>query len=269
MKNKLRLDKYLAENKYSKSREQARREIISGWVKINQETVHNPAHNITGNEKIEIKRPGGLYVSRGGGKLAFALKNFKIDVLDKIIADLGASTGGFTDCLLKNGAKKVYAIDVGYGQLDFLLRNDKRVIVKERTNARKLSLNLFNDNIDFITADLSFVSFLKVYKDIKNLFPDCEGIVLIKPQFEADSNEHKKGVVTKKECHIDILSRIFFSLADMGMKIKDVTYSPLKGPKGNIEFLVYFSINNEPIESKNLTIIVNEVVEKAHQALNK
>lgn len=271
MSKKIRLDKYLADNNLSDSREKAKREIISGWIKVNNETVRNPAKMIIGDENISIERPKGLFVSRGGYKLSFAVDKFKIKLNDLVAVDLGASTGGFTDCLLKNGAKKVYAIDVGYGQLDYSLRNDDRVVVKERTNARNLTSNEFKETINIITADLSFISFAKVYVNIKKIFVNVDGIVLLKPQFEAESSEHKKGIVTKKEKHIEILKRVLTELIQIGIKIKGLTFSPIKGPKGNIEFLLYFNTENKEYlkeEIVELEELISDVVSKAHNELD-
>jgi 23S rRNA (cytidine1920-2'-O)/16S rRNA (cytidine1409-2'-O)-methyltransferase len=261
---KTRLDKYLAQSGLSSSREKAAREIVSGWVKVNGETVHDVAHIVTGSETITVERPGGMFVSRGGEKLARALSFFSIDVNGLVCADLGASTGGFTDCLLKNGASKVYAIDVGYGQLDYGLRTDPRVVVMERTNARALEPSMFAEKISFISADLSFISFTKVYEHIVRVFGDVRGAALIKPQFEADRSEHKKGVVTKAENHIAILNRTLEALSASGICIKGLTHSPIKGPKGNIEFLLYFST----FEDGAVPVDVPSVVQNAHNELS-
>lgn len=262
--DKKRLDKFLADAGLSGSREKAQREIVSGWVKVNGETIREVSHNVFGNETVTVERPGGLFVSRGGEKLARALSVFAIDVKNCVCVDLGASTGGFTDCLLKNGAAHVYAVDVGYGQLDYALRSDSRVTVLERTNARNLSSGMFERKIDFISADLSFVSFVKVYRDMKNIFPGADGVALIKPQFEAEKSEHKKGVVTKPEIHREILERTLSALQAEGMNIHGLTYSPVKGPKGNIEFLLYFSGTKMQMNIFD----VGAVVEEAHRELS-
>jgi 23S rRNA (cytidine1920-2'-O)/16S rRNA (cytidine1409-2'-O)-methyltransferase len=261
---KKRLDKQLVEAGLSASREKARREIISGWVKVNGETIRDVSHNVNGNEEFAVERPGGLFVSRGGEKLARALKYFAIDVRNKICADLGASTGGFTDCLLKAGAAKVYAVDVGYGQLDYSLRTDPRVAVMERLNARALEPSMFGGEVNFLTADLSFVSFVKVYDAIVPVFGAVEGVALIKPQFEADKSEHKKGVVVKRENHAAILLRTCEALTEKGMSIKGLTHSPIKGPKGNIEFLLYFATFKDSFPFPDIESIVGA----AHDELN-
>lgn len=264
MSDKERLDKHMADSGVSDSREKAKREILSGWVKVNGETVRDPSRMISASSDITVERPGGLYVSRGGDKLARAISFFTIDVHDMVCVDLGASTGGFTDCLLKNGASKVYAIDVGYGQLDYSLRNDSRVVVMERMNARMLAPEMFSDHISFVSADMSFISFAKVYPTVADLFHDAYGVALIKPQFEADKSEHKKGVVVRAENHVAILTRTIETLISQGISVKGLTYSPIKGPKGNIEFLLYFSSDG----SGSVEYDIPSIVHDAHEALS-
>ncbi|MGL4370838.1 MAG: TlyA family RNA methyltransferase, partial [Spirochaetota bacterium] len=157
------------------------------------------------------------------------------------------STGGFTDCMLSRGAVKVFAVDVGYGQLDYRLRSDARVIVMERTNARNVTRDMFSDHVTFVSSDLSFISFTKVYPAIRASFAPVEGVVLLKPQFEAESGEHKKGVVTHREDHCAILDRTIRSLIGQGMTVRGLTFSPITGPKGNIEFLLYYSTDPSDI----------------------
>lgn len=243
MNIKTRLDVYLAEHKISDSREKAKKEIIAGWVKVDGETVRVPSRTVTGKEIIIVQRPGGIFVSRGGEKLEKALVAFNIDVKGKTILDLGSSTGGFTDCLLRKDAKKVYAVDVGYGQLDYRLRQDTRVVVMERTNARKLTKDSFQNDIDFITADLSFISIVKVASHLVKIFCNVDSVFLIKPQFEAEYGQHKKGVVRNKSSHIAILRKVIHALSERSVTVHNLTYSPIKGPKGNIEFLCYCTIN--------------------------
>ncbi len=266
---KIRLDIYLAQNNLSTSREKAKAEIISGWVTVNDETIREPKKQITGTEKIIVKRPGGSYVSRGGEKLAHAITQFNLTVKDQICADLGASTGGFTDCLLKNGAKKVYAVDVGYGQLDYKLRNDLRVIVYERTHVNNLTEDAFNEPVKIITVDVSFISILKIIESMRKLFQDAMAVILIKPQFEAERSEHKKGVVRKQENHNIILSRVLHGLIENDIQLHDICHSPIKGPAGNIEFLLLCSFNGEGTISKDeLDATINTAVELAYKTLN-
>ncbi len=263
----IRLADYLVSEGISVNTEKARNEIIAGWVKIDGETVRIPSKRIKGDEIVSKKRPGPEYASRGGEKLKHALDYFNISVEDKIIADLGSSTGGFTDCLLQYGAKKVYAIDVGYGIIDYKLREDDRVVVKERKNVKDLTTSEFDDRIEFITADLSFISIVRVFDKIKELFFPAEGIVLIKPQFESRQNEHNKGVVENRANHKKILDRVINSLLDKDIFFKGLHFSPLKGPAGNIEFLLYFSIGviNTNKSRKDIEKIIDTVLDEAYR----
>lgn len=266
---KIRLDAFLAEKGLSQSREKGRREIIAGWVKVNGETFRDPSKKINGDEDVSVERPGGLFVSRGGDKLKKALDYFCIELSGKTALDLGASTGGFTDCMLKNGALKVYAVDVGYNQLDYSLRTDSRVVVMEKTHAKDINPSMFSDRIDFFTADLSFISILKVLPAVAALFSRIEGVVLLKPQFEAESSQQKKGVVRSAEYHIEILNRVISGIIDAGFTPYGITFSPVKGPAGNIEFLVYLKRgydDDSPVRMMNESSI-DEVVKSAHNEL--
>lgn len=263
--SKTRLDLYLAQSGKSRSREKAKREILAGWVRVNGETIRDPAKTVYGNEEITVKRPGGIYVSRGGDKLQRAMMFFNIDLTDAVAVDLGASTGGFTDCMLRAGARAVYAVDVGYGQLDYSLRKDERVIVMERTHVRDLTADCFKHTVDFVTADLSFISIVKVFDKIKLLFSGSEGVILIKPQFEAGPGEHKKGVVRDRSIHIDILASVIERLMEKGLVMKGLTGSPIKGPAGNIEFLLYYSFNAEERVGADVGSIITEAVHGAHR----
>jgi 23S rRNA (cytidine1920-2'-O)/16S rRNA (cytidine1409-2'-O)-methyltransferase len=169
--------------------------------------------------------------------------------------------------MLKAGADLVYSVDVGYGQLDYSLRNDSRVVVMERRNARSLEKPDFDHWIDFVTADLSFISVLKIYGTIKELFPHARGIILIKPQFEAEKGEQKKGVVREKSAHVSILTRTVSSLREMGMGYRGLTFSPVKGPAGNIEFLLYFDNSGNSPDERIIMKEIDEVVESAHDEL--
>jgi len=268
---KLRLDHFLAEHGLSRSIEQAGKEIISGWVKVNGETLRDPSKKISGDERITIERPGGAFVSRGGDKLLHALKEFSIDLNGLVALDLGASTGGFTDCMLKSGAAKVYALDVGYNQLDYSLRIDPRVVVMEKIHAKEIKREMFPDNIDFFTADLSFISILKILPAVYNTFEKISGVTLVKPQFEADSSQHQKGVVRNREDHIEILNRVASGIISTGFDIDGITYSPVKGPAGNIEFLFLLKKRGAIMGNntdKNLLIRrIAYIVETAHNDL--
>jgi len=265
-----RLDQYLADEGLSESCEQAKKEIMTGWVKVNGETIRKPAHTIKKNSIITVERPGGLYVSRGGEKLHKALETFNIIAKNKTCVDLGASTGGFTDCLLKHGAHKVYAIDVGYGQLDFSLRNNDRVIVMERTHVNDLKSKDFSEKIDLVVADLSFISLSRIYDQIKRLFKDAEVLLLLKPQFEAQSGEHEKGVVRNIEHHKIIVQRTIEDLGARGLTFNAIDFSPIKGPAGNIEFLLYGILGDEAKTIKEGDLVkIEEIVESAHSSLNE
>lgn len=266
-----RLDTFLSENKLSASREKAKREIISGWVKVNGETVREPSRRILGTEDVLVQRPGGLYVSRGGEKLHHALNCFGIDVNKRIAADIGASTGGFTHCLLVHGASLVYAVDVGYGQLDYSLRQNPSVKVMERTHVKNLTGDMFDTIPDLLTADLSFISILKTIDTMRDVFAPVEVVFLIKPQFEAEPEEHKKGVVRKVEHHRAILSRVIESLCGMGVEFRGLCYSPIKGPAGNIEFLFHGYINKTGIPVRyddGIRQSIESVIAAAHRELN-
>ncbi|MBI4654151.1 MAG: TlyA family RNA methyltransferase [Nitrospirae bacterium] len=248
---KIRLDKLLLEKGLIESREKGRALILAGKVFVNGMRVDKAGAIVKDDASIEIlqKMP---YVSRGGLKLEEAVRGFNIDVTDKVAMDVGASTGGFTDCLLKHGAKKVYAIDVGYGQLALELRNDPRVIFLEKTNIRYLDEiiracgssqeieDLIKRNIDIATVDVSFISLLKVIPKIMEFVKeDGEIIALIKPQFEAERRVLKKGVVRDDAKRLEVVENIKSGVNAMGLEVKGVVQSPIKGPKGNIEYFIY------------------------------
>lgn len=266
---KTRLDVYLAQAGLSPTREKAKREIMAGWVKIDGETVSDPARTVAGTEAVTVSRPGGLYVSRGGQKLKFAIDRFGISLAGRTAADLGASTGGFTDCMLREGAVRVYAVDVGYGQLDYSLRTDGRVVVMEKTNARNISRDNFPDRVDFVAADLSFISIVKVFDAIRDVFSPVEGVILVKPQFEAGPGDHKKGVVRRSEAHRAILERVIAALEAKGMVMKGLVHSPVQGPKGNIEFLLYFECGagaaHPHASPEDHGAFIRDIVDRAHE----
>ncbi len=245
MARKKRLDAHLAESNRSESREKARREILAGWVKVNGETIRKPSFMVSGEEQIVIERPKGVYVSRGGEKLEYALVRFQIDLTERVVADLGASTGGFTHCMLSRGAAFVYAVDVGYGQLDYRLRENPCVCVMERTHVKDLAPALFDRKVEFVAADLSFISIVKVFDVISSVFSDADYLFLIKPQFEALPGEHKNGVVKDPKIHLAILIRVLNALSKKGMHLRGICPSSLKGPAGNIEFFVYGNYADE------------------------
>jgi len=238
---KKRLDILLVEKGLCETRAKARGLILAGDVYVDGKRVDKAGHLIDSDAKIEIKSSLPEYVSRGGLKLAHALKEFELDVNDFVCVDIGASTGGFTDCLLKNGAKKVYSIDVGYGQLDWSLRNDKRIVVIEKTNIKDFDLKMLEESIDLVVIDVSFIGLEKVFPKVDGI---CSKhiIALIKPQFQVGREKVGKGGVVRDDSvrqeAIDIVNNAAKSL---GWNLQGVTESPIKGPKGNIEYLAYYS----------------------------
>ena len=244
---KRRLDVYLVEEGYCESREKAKRLIMAGQVLLNGQHA-KPSVLVEEKDEITVKAQE-KYVSRGGYKLEKALSSFHIDVSGLCCGDIGASTGGFTDCLLQNGAKKVYAVDVGYGQLSWRLREDDRVIVMERVNARLLKPDDFPEKMQFITMDVSFISIGLVLPAIKNCCSDDAGmVVLVKPQFEA-GREYvgSHGVVRSEEGHLSALESAVNAAEQCGLVPAAVDFSPIRGPQGNIEFLLYLRPGGNPI----------------------
>ncbi|HHU63182.1 MAG TPA: TlyA family RNA methyltransferase [Clostridiales bacterium] len=266
--NNIRLDIELVNRKLYNSRTSAQRAIMAGLVRVNDVVVDKPGTFIKPEDIIEIKEEAFEYVSRGGLKLEKALKTFNISVRGLLCMDVGASTGGFTDCLLRNGAHKVYAIDVGYGQLAWNLRNHPKVIVMERTNIRYLKREQIPDVIHLCTIDVSFISLKLVLPVVKNfLYSDGKIICLVKPQFEAGRDKvGKKGVVRDKNVHKDILITLVDYCTDIELPAQDLTFSPITGPKGNIEFLLMLSNGKDnPVMVKYDKI--ERVVDESHSVL--
>ncbi|MDP8263435.1 MAG: TlyA family RNA methyltransferase [Candidatus Ancaeobacter aquaticus] len=242
MKIKKRLDQALHERGLVESREKAKRLVIAGKVKVNDCVVDKPSYIISEDDVFAVKE-SEPFVSRGGFKLQKAVEKFSLSVHDKIALDVGASTGGFTDCLLKNGALKVYSVDVGRGQLAWVLRNDERVIVRENINARYLSEKDVPDKVDIATIDVSFISLKKILPSVKKfLKTNAIVIALIKPQFEADRADAKKGVVKDPAVHKKVNDSIIAFAQDIGFDFQGLTVSPITGPAGNIEFLLYLGL---------------------------
>jgi len=237
---KQRIDVLMFERGLAPSREKARAMIMAGEVLVDNQPISKPGASVELNVNIIVKSKP-RFVSRGGEKLAWALETFGINVTNRICADVGASTGGFTDCLLQNGAARVYAIDVGYGQIDYTLRQDSRVIVIERTNARYLEM--LAEPVNFVTVDASFISLKILLPTIKNWLQDSSDLVLlIKPQFEAGREEvGKGGVVRDAKTHKRVLIDVLTALRQMGFNIRGLTTSPIKGPAGNTEFLTWLN----------------------------
>lgn len=266
---KQRLDTLLVEQGLFESREKAKRAIMAGIVYVDNQKSDKAGTLVKEDADILVKGASLKYVSRGGLKLEKAIENFGLNLNDTICMDIGASTGGFTDCMLQNGAIKVFSVDVGYGQLDWKLRNDERVINMERTNIRYVTEEEIGDKLDFASVDVSFISLSLVLPVARKLLKDDgEIIFLIKPQFEAGrENVKKNGVVRDKKVHIDVVKKVLIIASDLGFNLKNLTYSPIKGPKGNIEFLAYCTLAetgtlvNFDEESEN-------VVEFAYRDLN-
>lgn len=269
MAKKERLDKILVEKGFFETKNRAQAAIMAGDVKINGETITKAGWGLElkENTKIEIKTLP--FVSRGGLKLQKAVKEFGIDLNGRICLDAGASTGGFTDCMLQSGAKKVYAVDVGYGQIAWKLRNDPRVKVVERTNIKNCAPDAIyaeNDVLpDFCAMDLSFISITKVLENIRKLMQpeNIEIMALIKPQFEAGREfVGKNGVVRELSTHIEVIrSVIDFARENTGLFVQKLSYSPIKGPAGNIEYLVLLSDAPSEFDSAQ----IERIVEDSHE----
>ena len=246
---KQRLDIYLTEHGYAPSREKAKSIIMSGCVYVDGQKADKAGIELKDTSEVEVRNAHLKYVSRGGLKLEKAVETFPIDLSDKVCMDVGASTGGFTDCMLQNGAKRVYSIDVGYGQLAWQLRQDERVVNLERKNIRYVTEEEVPEKIDFSSIDVSFISLKLVLPVVYNLLSDNGTVVaLIKPQFEAGREKvGKKGVVRNKETHIEVIENVVAFTEEMGFKIYGLTHSPVKGPEGNIEYLMYIGKEGESI----------------------
>lgn len=270
LQEKERIDKLLVKMGFFNSREKAKRAVMAGEVYVDGIIVDKPGTIVDNKSNIHIKGNSLPFVSRGGLKLEKALDVFEISVKGCTVIDIGASTGGFTDCLLKKGAKKVYAVDVGYGQLDWTLRNDPRVVCMERTNARHLKPSDFNIEFDIATVDVSFISLAKILPAVSNLIKNKGSIItLIKPQFEAGRSQvGKRGVVKDSGIHQEVIKKTIMSASENGLFLKDITFSPIKGPKGNIEFLGYFIKSPQKIDYKKLEDRVYQTVISAHNLLN-
>lgn len=240
---KERLDVLLVEQGLAPSRERAKALIMAGQVYVGGQKVDKAGTMVAADAVIGVSGEGLGYVSRGGLKLARALTEFAIDLTGKVMIDVGASTGGFTDCALKNGAAKVYAIDVGYGQLAWSLRTDARVVNFERTNIREVTLEKIGEAADFATVDVAFISLEKVLPVVRALLsPGGEAVVLIKPQFEAGREKvGKRGVVRDPAVHNEVITRIVAAAEKLGFNPVGLTYSPVKGPEGNIEYLLHLT----------------------------
>lgn len=264
---KERIDILLTNRQLVESRERAKKYIMAGLVYVNDERVDKPGTKVPVDSNIVIKGNPIPYVSRGGLKLEKALNTFSLDIKDRVALDIGASTGGFTDCMLQNGVKRVYAIDVGYGQLDWRLQNDQRVIVKDRTNIRYLEKEDIGELANLVSIDVSFISLKLVLPKVKELTTeDVDIIALIKPQFEAGRDKvGKKGVVRDIKIHKEVIKDIYNFCSTIGLYFAGLTYSPVKGAEGNREYLAH-------IVKKNTTDFcideqIDSVVNESHREL--
>lgn len=266
---KKRLDVLLVEKGFFESREKAKAVIMSGCVYVNNQKADKAGASFDESLPIEVRGGNDRYVSRGGYKLEKAMQVFPITLDGKITMDIGASTGGFTDCMLQNGAEKVYAVDVGYGQLAWKLRTDPRVINLERTNMRYVTEEEVPDKIDFFSADVAFISLKLILPAARAICADnATAVCLIKPQFEAGrENVGKNGVVRDKNVHIAVVNDIIDYCLGNGFSVRGLCYSPIKGPQGNIEYLIYIERSDSPENRLNTT--AKEVVEASHEALDK
>lgn len=267
---KERLDVLLVKKNLAPSREKAKALIMSGIVYVDGQKEDKAGAAFDEDAAtIEVRGNTLPFVSRGGLKLEKAFSVFPIDVEGMVCLDIGASTGGFTDCMLKKGAAKVYAVDVGHGQLDWKLRQDERVVCMERTNIRYVTPEDIGEPIDFASVDVSFISLKKVLPVAKTLLtPEGKMVCLIKPQFEAGREKvGKKGVVRDKAVHMEVIDMIIAHVVSIGFEVLNLDFSPIKGPEGNIEYLLYIQNHNDGTIYDNVPVVTADVVNQAHEAL--
>lgn len=271
---KERLDVLLVNQGFCTSREKAKAIIMSGDVFVNNQREDKAGSTFDPEKiKIEVKGAQLKYVSRGGLKLEKAMSVFPIQLNDCVCMDIGASTGGFTDCMLQNGAKKVFSIDVGHGQLAWSLRNDERVVCMEKTNFRYVTPENIGEPVDFASVDVSFISLTKILEPAVHIIKDgAKMVCLIKPQFEAGREEvGKKGVVKDKKVHEAVIEKVALYASSIGFKLLGLDYSPIKGPEGNIEYLLFIEKekDGEPVENSIENLNILSVVDLAHNQLDK
>ena len=246
-KGKERIDVLMVKNGLAVSREKAKATIMTGIVFVGGQRVDKPGTELPENVLIELKGEVLPFVSRGGLKLAKAVEAFQLTFKDQVVADIGSSTGGFTDCVLQNGAKRVYAVDVGYGQLAWKLRSDPRVISMERVNARYLDQTSLPEKVDWVVSDVAFISITKIFTAMLAILKDNGQVLsLIKPQFEA-GREHvgKKGVVKDGKIHKQVLETVLSQAENVGFRVLGLDYSPIRGPEGNIEYLAWLGLQSD------------------------
>lgn len=266
---KERLDVLLVKMGYFDTREKAQKNIMAGLVFIDNQRVDKCGEKVKVDSKIEVKGNAIPYVSRGGLKLEKAIKEFDLNLNEKICMDVGASTGGFTDCMLKQGAQRVFAVDVGYGQMAWELRVHPNVVCMERTNIRYVTKEQINCELDFSSIDVSFISLKLVLPVVKELLKqNGEVVSLIKPQFEAGREKvGKKGVVRDSKVHEEVIEKVVTFGASIGLSLRGLTFSPIKGPEGNIEYLAYFVKTGETNLREDIQAVIGDVVLRSHSAL--
>lgn len=265
--NKIRLDIALVERGLAPSREKAKAIIMAGIVYVNNQKSDKAGKDVKPDDVIEVRGSTLKYVSRGGLKLEKAMECFPINLNDKVCMDVGASTGGFTDCMLMNGAVKVFSVDVGYGQLAWKLRTDERVVNLERTNFRYATDEQITEPVDFASVDVSFISLKHIFPNL-NFFlkENGQAVCLIKPQFEAGREKvGKKGVVSDINTHLEVVENVIDMAVSNGFSVLGLEFSPVKGPEGNIEYLIYLVKSDEPVISDNVD--VKALVSKSHEEL--
>lgn len=268
---KERLDVLLVKNGLAESREKAKAIIMSGIVYVDGQKEDKAGTTFEETAKLEVRGATLRYVSRGGLKLEKAMTQFGVELSGKVCMDVGASTGGFTDCMLQNGAVKVYAVDVGHGQLAWKLRNDPRVVCMEKTNIRYVTPEDLEELVEFASIDVSFISLTKVLGPVKELLTENGQIVcLIKPQFEAGREKvGKKGVVREKSTHLEVIEMVISFAVSIGFEVMNLEYSPIKGPEGNIEYLLYLQNHRAGEHFENVPVNPSAVVEAAHGELDR
>lgn len=269
MQKKTRLDVAVFEQGYAPSREKAKAIIMAGIVYVNNQKVDKAGFELKEGDVLEVRGKTLQYVSRGGLKLEKAMQEFPITLEGKVCMDVGASTGGFTDCMLQNGAVKVYSVDVGYGQLAWKLRTDERVVNLERTNFRYATREQIPDEVDFASVDVSFISLKHILPNLNTLLAsDGQAVCLIKPQFEAGKEKvGKKGVVRDLNVHLEVVENVINLALENGFSVMGLQFSPIKGPEGNIEYLIYLNKSQEPVISDDVN--AKELVNMSHTELDK
>ena len=257
---KKRLDVLLHERGLSASRQRAQADIMGGWGYVDGQQVLKAGTAVPEEASIEVRGQAIPYVSRGGLKLAKAMEVFGLDLTGMICADIGASTGGFSDCMLQHGASKVYAVDTGYGKLAWKLRTDERVVPLERTNARYLTHEQIPEELDLASVDVSFISLRLILPALRGVLgPDGQVVCLVKPQFEAGRDKvGKKGVVRDPKVHLEVLEHFLVHADEADFSVKDITFSPIRGPEGNIEYLGHLTVGRGPSYSGDLAALVEE-----------